>query len=51
MLRKPRLVAGVKGHNMNDITMPGSPTLWARSFTNSQRERGFPALLGRRSDE
>ncbi len=31
--RKPRLVGGVKGHNMNDNTLPGSPALWARSFT------------------
>jgi hypothetical protein len=25
--RKPRLVGGVKGHNMNDNTLPGSPAL------------------------
>jgi MFS family permease len=30
--RKPRLVGGVKGHNLNDITLPGSPALWAGSF-------------------
>jgi hypothetical protein len=30
--RKPRLVGGVKGHNINDITLPGSPALWAGSF-------------------
>jgi hypothetical protein len=30
---KPRFVGGVKGHNMNNTTMPGSPTLWAGSFT------------------
>jgi hypothetical protein len=26
--------SGDKGHNMNDITMPGSPALWAGSFTS-----------------
>jgi hypothetical protein len=26
-------IDGVKGHNMNDNTLPGSPALWARSFT------------------
>jgi hypothetical protein len=31
--RKPRLVSGVKGHNMNEISFPGSPALWAGSFT------------------
>jgi len=31
--RKPRLVGGVKGHNMNDISFPGSPVLWTGSFT------------------
>ncbi len=32
--RKPRLVGGVKGHNMNEISFPGSPALiWAESFT------------------
>ena len=30
---KPRLVGGVKGHNINDITLPGSAALWAGSFT------------------
>jgi hypothetical protein len=30
--RKPRLVGGVKGHNMNEISSPGSPALWAGSF-------------------
>jgi hypothetical protein len=25
--RKPRLVGGVKGHNMNEISFPGSPAL------------------------
>jgi len=31
--RKPRLVGGVKGHNINEISFPGSPALWAGSFT------------------
>ena len=31
--RKPRLVGGVKGHNMNEISFPGSPALWAGGFT------------------
>ena len=29
---KPRLVGGVKGHNMNEISFPGSPALRAGSF-------------------
>jgi hypothetical protein len=33
--RKPRLVGGVKGHHMNEISFPGSPALWAGSFTLS----------------
>jgi hypothetical protein len=32
--RKPRFVNGVKGHNINDISFPGNPVLWAGSFTN-----------------
>jgi len=32
--RKPRLVGGVKGHNQNDISFPGSPGLWPGSFTS-----------------
>ena len=33
---KPRLVGGVKGHNINEITLPGSPALmWAGSFNHS----------------
>ena len=31
--RKPRPVGGVKGHNINEISFPGSPALWAGSFT------------------
>jgi len=31
--RKPRLVGGVKGHNENENSFPGSPALWAGSFT------------------
>ena len=34
---KPRPAGGVKGHNMNDITMPGSPGLWAGSFPFGER--------------
>jgi hypothetical protein len=30
--RKPRPVGGVKGHNINEISFPGSPALWAGSF-------------------
>jgi hypothetical protein len=30
--RKLRLVGGVKGHNMNETSFPGSPALWAGSF-------------------
>ncbi len=26
-------IGGVKGHNMNEISFPGSPALWAGSFT------------------
>jgi len=33
VLRKPRPafggIGGVKGHNMKEITLPGSPALWA----------------------
>jgi hypothetical protein len=29
---KPRAVRGVKGHNINDIALPGSPGLWPGSF-------------------
>ncbi len=32
MPRRPRLVGGVKGHNQKDISFPGSPGLWPRSF-------------------
>jgi len=30
--RKPCLVGGVKGHNINEISFPGSPALWTGSF-------------------
>ena len=30
--RKPRFVGGVKGHNVEENTLPGSATLWAGSF-------------------
>ncbi len=36
--RKPRLVGGVKGHNINEISFPGSPALWAGSFTCGDAE-------------
>ena len=29
-------IGGVKGHNINEISFPGSPALWAGSFTSSQ---------------
>ena len=34
--RKPCLVGGVKGRNINDISFPGSPVLWTRSFKCSR---------------
>jgi hypothetical protein len=34
--RKPRLVGGVKGHNINETSFPGSPALWAGSFTSTK---------------
>jgi hypothetical protein len=30
---KPRLAGGVKGHNVDDISLPGSVALRAESFT------------------
>ena len=30
--RKPHLLGGVKGHNINEISFPGSTALWAGSF-------------------
>jgi len=30
--RKPRLLGGVKGHNINEISFSGSAALWAGSF-------------------
>ncbi len=32
-------IGGVKGHNLNETSFPGSPALWARGFTNSTLER------------
>jgi len=29
---EPCLVGGVKGHNVNDISLPGSVAFWAESF-------------------
>ena len=31
--RKPRPVGGVKGHNLNNKSLPGSPALCKGSFT------------------
>jgi hypothetical protein len=39
--RKPRPVGGVKGHNINDKSLPGSPALCAGSFTQG----GAPSEL------
>jgi hypothetical protein len=30
---RPCGIGGVKGHNMKEISSPGSPALWAGSFT------------------
>jgi hypothetical protein len=30
--RKPHVVGGVKGHNVEENTLPGSAALWAGSF-------------------
>jgi len=30
---KPHLAGGVEGHNVNDISLPGSVALWVESFT------------------
>ncbi len=52
MHRKPRLVGGVKGHIMNDNTLPGSPALWAGSFTlEVKRIHANTALLQDIKDE
>ncbi len=37
--RKPRSVGGVKGHNKNEISFPGSPGQWPRSFTFLARNK------------
>ena len=29
---KPHLVSGTEGHNVNDISLPGSVAVWAESF-------------------
>ena len=39
VLRKPRLVGGVKGHNMNDNTLPGSPFDMLRAVSSVERPR------------
>jgi hypothetical protein len=43
--RKPRLVGGVKGHNINEISFPGSPALWAGSFTLDKKgQNGYRTI-------
>jgi hypothetical protein len=39
--RKPRLMRGAKEHNVNEITLPGSPALWAGSFNHSNYKIGL----------
>jgi len=34
--RKPRLVGGDKGCNVSIVSFPGSPALWAGSFTKPE---------------
>jgi hypothetical protein len=46
---------GIKGHNMNDITMPGSPGLWAGSFKSLSAQSYYfrtvnPAIAIRKTD-
>jgi putative transposase len=36
--RKRRLVGAVKGHNITEISFPGSPALWAGSFIKKIRK-------------
>jgi aryl-alcohol dehydrogenase-like predicted oxidoreductase len=36
---KSRLVGGVKGHNMNDYTLPGNSALWAGSFKGEAMQK------------
>lgn len=43
--RKPRLVGGDKGRNKQISSLPGSPALWARSFTFFRKQ--FPVLFRR----
>jgi hypothetical protein len=38
-------MGGVKGHNINDITLPGSRGLWAVSFTSLGRVKHNPQKL------
>jgi hypothetical protein len=54
--RKPRLVGGVKGHNLNDISYPGSPALWAgvslnvsKSILNLPQQLNASALAAQQS--
>ena len=39
--RKARFVGGVKGHNINETSFPGSPALWAGSFIPSLSKLTF----------
>jgi molybdopterin converting factor small subunit len=43
--RKPRPVGGVKGHNKNEISFPGSPGLWPGSFTIFEGKPFSPMIL------
>ena len=43
--RKPCPMGGVKGHNMNDKSLPGSPVLWVGSFTSERLENGVPWMI------
>jgi len=49
--RKSRLVDGVKGHNMNEIAMSGSPALWAGSFTFGIRSSNWRNMMDRKKIE
>ncbi len=51
MHRKPRLVGGFKGHNMNDNTLPGSPALWAGSFTRIWKSQNIGAGISFSDDK
>ena len=45
--RQPRLVGGVKGHNMNETSFPGSPFDILRAVNSVERpRRACPVLTG-----